>query len=258
MEVFNVMFYAVSGINGDFDAYERLLKRLGFEQLSEVNEQDIMDEEAVISTLEGEDVLYVLGNIIGEGGGSMKILLDMMRRDNIIAVVGENEYNISKTLSALNEHIRSTGELPPKMLVDKITSMLDDKLTGAVLEFLELSEEDREDVLDYIEEISEEPFLEVMMAKKKFVMVNAGIKNFKPGKELDDYKIENFVTEVANLDKTYYKDRKLVFGHTATGELSGGDNVIIKKNNNIAIDCGCGKGGQLCVYCMNKDTEFYV
>ena len=71
------MFYAISGINGDYEAYKRALKKLKFQNLDDIKEEDIMNEEAVISTLEGEDVLYVLGNIIGAGGGSMKILQDM-------------------------------------------------------------------------------------------------------------------------------------------------------------------------------------
>ena len=56
------MFYAISGINGDYEAYKRALKKLKFQNLDDIKE-DIMNEEAVISTLEGEDVLYVLGNI---------------------------------------------------------------------------------------------------------------------------------------------------------------------------------------------------
>ena len=194
------MFYAISGINGDYEAYKRALKKLKFQNLDDIKEEDIMNEEAVISTLEGEDVLYVLGNIIGAGGGSMKILQDMMSRDNVIAVVGENEYKITQALKALNDHIQSTGEVPPQMLVDKITSMLGEELSGAVEEFLQLDDEEREDVIEYIDEISEEAFLEVMMARKKFVLVHAGIRNFDPKKELDEYDTEDFITEHSSLD----------------------------------------------------------
>ena len=251
------MFYAISGINGDYEAYKRALKKLKFQNLDYIKEEDIMNEEAVISTLEGEDVLYVLGNIIGAGGGSMKILQDMMSRDNVIAVVGENEYKITQALKALNDHIQSTGEVPPQMLVDKITSMLGEELSGAVEEFLQLDDEEREDVIEYIDEISEEAFLEVMMARKKFVLVHAGIRNFDPKKELDEYDTEDFITEPADLDKTYYKNRTLVVGHVPTTEL-GGEGKIVKKNNNVAIDCGCGKGGQLGIYCLGNGSEMYV
>ena len=248
------MFYAISGINGDYEAYKRALKKLKFQNLDDIKEEDIMNEEAVISTLEG---VYVLGNIIGAGGGSMKILQDMMSRDNVIAVVGENEYKITQALKALNDHIQSTGEVPPQMLVDKITSMLGEELSGAVEEFLQLDDEEREDVIEYIDEISEEAFLEVMMARKKFVLVHAGIRNFDPKKELDEYDTEDFITEPADLDKTYYKNRTLVVGHVPTTEL-GGEGKIVKKNNNVAIDCGCGKGGQLGIYCLGNGSEMYV
>ena len=33
---------------------------------------------------------------------------------------------------------------------------------------------------------------------------------------------------------------------------------IVKQNNNVAIDCGCGKGGQLGIYCLNNGKEMYV
>ena len=47
------MFYAISGINGDYEAYKRALKKLKFQNLDDIKEEDIMNEEAVISTLEG-------------------------------------------------------------------------------------------------------------------------------------------------------------------------------------------------------------
>ena len=107
--------------------------------------------------------------------------------------------------------------------------------------------------MDYLDEISEDAFLEVMMARKKFVLVNAGIKGFKPDKALDDYDIEDFVTEPADLNKTYYSDRTLVVGSVPTPE-----GKIVKQKNNVAIDCGCGRGGQLGIYCLNNGKELYV
>ena len=194
------MFYAISGINGDYEAYKRALAKLKFQNLDDIKEEDIMNEDAVINTLEGEDVLYVVGNIIGAGGGSIKILQDMMSRDNIIAVVGGNEYKITQSLKALDDHIRNTGSVPPQAIMDRITSMLGDELKGVIDEFVELDDDEREDIVDYLDEISEEAFLEVMMARKKFVLVNAGIKGFKADKVLDDYGIEDFVTEPADLN----------------------------------------------------------
>ncbi len=251
------MFYAISGLNGDYEAYRKVLKKLKFQNLDDIQESDIMNEEAVISTLEGEDVLYVLGNIVGAGDGSMKIIQDLMNRDNVIAIVGENEYKVMQSLKALDDHIRSTGDVPPAAIMDRITAMLGDELKRVVEEFVDLDDDDREDILDYLDEIAEEPFLEVMMARKKFVMVHAGIRKFDPKKELDEYSVEDFVTEAADLDKTYYNNRTLVVGHVPTAEICG-EARIVKKNNNVAIDCGCGKGGCVGIYCLNNGSELYV
>ena len=76
-------------------------------------------------------------------------------------------------------------------------------------------------------------------------------------KELDEYEAEDFTSEPADLDKTYYRNRTLVVGHVPTTEL-GGDGRIVKKNNNIAIDCGCGRGGQMGIFCLNNGAEMYV
>ena len=104
------MFYAISGLNGDYEAYERALKKLKFQNLDDIKEEDIMNEEAVISTLEGEDVLYVVGNIIGAGGGSIRIPQDMMSRDNVIAVVGEKtRENVSRAFRV--GHLAKLGEI---------------------------------------------------------------------------------------------------------------------------------------------------
>ena len=36
------MFYAISGINGDYEAYKRALKKLKFQNLDDIKEEDIM------------------------------------------------------------------------------------------------------------------------------------------------------------------------------------------------------------------------
>lgn len=250
----NDMFYAVSGLYGDYEAYTRALEKLGFQKLEDIEEKDIMSEEAVVSTLEGEDVLYVLGNIVGDGGGSMKLLQDMMSRDNVIAIVGENEYKLMRSFVALNEHMRDVGGAPSKAIMDRITGMLGDGLRPAVEEFVELDDDDREDIVDYLSEISEDAYLEAYVGGRSYVLVNAGIKGFDADKALDDYDTADFVTEEADMDGAYYEDRTLVCG----AAHAAGDGHIVKNGRVVAIDCGCGRGGRLGIYCLNNEGELYV
>ncbi|MFR5028123.1 MAG: hypothetical protein ACLTDF_04530 [Coprococcus sp.] len=102
--------------------------------------------------------------------------------------------------------------------------------------------------------ISEEAFLEVMMARKKFVLVHAGIRNFDPKKELDEYDTEDFITEPADLDKTYYKNRTLVVGHVKLSSAVRARSL----RRTTTLPSRCGKGGQLGIYCLGNGSEMYV
>ena len=242
------MFYVMSGINGSFELYNKALKKLGFANLDELKEGDIMDEEAVINTLEGEDVLYILGGIVGPGGDSMRILTDMMCRDNIIAVAGAAELQLAQTLKALDDHINNTGDVPPQMLVDRIVSMLGDDYASAVNEFIQLADEERELIIEYLDEISEETFLETFTRKKTYVLVPSGIRDFDPDKELDEYSAEDFTSEPLDMDKTYYGSRTIISGAPISGS------TILRRNNNIAINCADAPA----IYCLSDDRELYL
>lgn len=60
------MIYVMSDIHGMYEKYEKMLKQI---DLSE------------------KDTLYVLGDIVDRGSGSMKVLQDMMRRANVHGLI---------------------------------------------------------------------------------------------------------------------------------------------------------------------------
>ena len=64
------MIYVMSDIHGMYEKYEKMLKQI---DLSE------------------KDTLYVLGDIVDRGSGSMKVLQDMMRRANVHGLIGNHE-----------------------------------------------------------------------------------------------------------------------------------------------------------------------
>lgn len=78
------MIYCVSDIHGDFIRYQTMLKMINFSS---------------------DDTLYVLGDVIDRGTESMRILFDMMSRDNVIPIAGNHEYMALQCLSWLNQEI---------------------------------------------------------------------------------------------------------------------------------------------------------
>lgn len=43
-----------------------------------------------------------------------------------------------------------------------------------------------------------------------------------------------------------------------TVQEAGNKGTIIRRNNHIAIDCGCVYGHFLAAYCMETEEEFYI
>ena len=63
------MIYVMSDIHGMYEKYEKMLKQIDFSE---------------------KDTLYVLGDIVDRGSGSMKVLQDMMRRANVHGLIGNH------------------------------------------------------------------------------------------------------------------------------------------------------------------------
>ncbi|MEI3147711.1 MAG: metallophosphoesterase [Merdibacter sp.] len=74
-----------------------------------------------------KDTLYVLGDIVDRGSGSMKVLQDMMRRANVHGLIGNHELMCVSCLDWLSQEItedaiaklseaklRTAGDGPPK------------------------------------------------------------------------------------------------------------------------------------------------
>lgn len=90
--------------------------------------------------------------------------------------------------------------------------------------------------------------------------MHAGLANFSENKPLFECRINELIFERTDYSKVYFKDKIIVTGHTPTRNIKGNHfkDTIYKANNHIAIDCGCGYGGNLGVICLDNGQEFYI
>lgn len=65
------MIYAVSDLHGCYDKYIKLLERLN---------------------MTSDDSLYILGDIVDRGSDGIKIVLDLIKRDNIFSCRGNHDH----------------------------------------------------------------------------------------------------------------------------------------------------------------------
>lgn len=232
------MIYVIGDIHGTKDKYEEILEKM-----------------APAET----DAVFVLGDVIDVGDDSIAILKDMMYRANIYPVLGEHEYMAKRVLplvadfSSIEEALKKlTGE--EKELLEKWLTMKSEK---TIADFLALSDEDKESIIDYLSEF--QPYEEVEAGGKTFVLAHAGIRNFDEDKDFEDYEEEDFVFAQTDYSKPCFRKKYLITGHKPTVAINPQFmGKVYAKNGHIAIDCGAAYGGKLAGVCLDKLKLYYV
>lgn len=229
--------YVMSDIHGNYKKYIQAINTLN---------------------LQDSDTLYVLGDVVDRGNGSCKILLDMMCRYNVVPLIGNHEFMALSCLSKLVEEITdySLKGFNQEFLAG-LSNWLYNGGESTFQEFKQLSLEDRQAVIEYLSEF--QLYAEIIVNSQQYILVHAGLDNFKRRKKLSDYSVDEMIWAETDYDKIYFPDKILVTGHTPVSAIlfdSKADSIYIK-NNHIAIDCGCGFGGKLGVLCLDTMKEFY-
>lgn len=235
------MIYVCSDIHGDYTKYHALLEKI---------------------SLQDQDTLYVLGDVIDRGPDGIKILRDMMVRPNVVPILGNHELIAAACLRWLLDDIteESLAVLGPDQM-GALQGWMNNGGEPTFLAVCGLSREEREEILEYIKEM--ELYAQVEAGGRSFLLVHAGLDHFSLEKELEDYDLEDFLFCRSGSNKQYYPDQYLVYGHTPTrllrqhiGEALA--DTVLRWGNQIAIDCGCGFGGPLGCLCLDTMEEIYI
>ena len=232
------MIYVMSDLHGCYDKYKQMLEKI---------------------KLNNEDVLYVLGDIVDRGNDGIKILLDMMKRPNVVPMLGNHEYMAYSVLKKFNVEITAynyNSHLNSEAIEMYENWMFNGGITTSQA-FAKLDKATRNSVIEYLGEF--ELFEEIEVNGKTFVLVHGGLVGFEEDKDLAEYDIHDIIWGRCDYARQYYKDKYLVTGHTPTYNI---DEIykgrIYRQNNHIAIDCGAVYGGRLGCICLDTLEEFYI
>ena len=232
------MIYVMSDLHGDYDKYMQMIKKI---------------------ELKDEDTLYILGDVIDRGDDGLKILFDMMKRSNVIPLLGNHEYMAYTVLKKLNVEITAYNyntHLDETSIEAYENWMLNGGITTCQ-KFTELNKVQREEIIDYIGEF--ELYEEIEVCGREFLLVHGGIGEFEEEKDIEECNLHEVIWSRSDYSRQYYKSKYLVTGHTPTYNISDEyDGKIYIKNNHIAIDCGVSHGRSLGCICLDTLEEFYV
>lgn len=227
--------FVMSDIHGCYREYRRLLQIIRFRE---------------------EDMLYVIGDYVDKGDAPMELLKDMMARPNVVPLMGNHDLEALVILRRLNE-VRAHGEEPDSAFAESVKDWLMDGGQPTLNGFLELAFEERQGILAYLETFF--PYLEIEAGGKQYLLVHGGLEPFVPEQKIEDYDILQLLLSRPDYEKRYFQDRYTVTGHTPTPVAQKGNRgAVIRKNNHLAIDCGCVYGYRLAAVCLETGREYYV
>ncbi|MDO4466208.1 MAG: metallophosphoesterase [Bacillota bacterium] len=228
------MIYVMSVIHGCYQEYKAMLKKINFSS---------------------SDVLFILGDVIDRGPKGFHILLDMMRRRNVIPLMGNHEY---VALSTLAEGVDLDSDPKNHNNSIEFRCWYADGGKSTIEKFRNLEPVHRRWIIEYMKKF--QFYKKITVNGRKFFLVHAGISDFEPNKPLEEYQKENFLYERMHYDEqSYFEDTTIISGHTPTFLIDDNSaGKIYHHKNHIVIDCGIAYGGSLACLCLNTMEEFYV
>ncbi len=232
------MIYAMSDLHGEYDKYRAMLEQIHFSD---------------------EDVLYILGDVVDRGEKPVEILWDMSLRSNVYPLMGNHDRMALDVLRTLTVEITEES-IEQNLTLDTMQALFLWERNGAqstIDGFRRLPMDDRMFLLDYMEDFA--PYEVVTAGGRTFVLVHAGLGDFRPDKGLDEYDIFDLAFIRFNYEKEYFGGSTyIVTGHTPTITITGKPEIY-HSHNNICIDCGAVfPGGRLACLCLDTMEEFYI
>ena len=228
------MTYAVANLHGCFDKFKKLLKKINFTD---------------------SDVMYVLGDIVDYGEEPIELLCDLSMRYNVIPILGECDLRALEMLTELDKMLG--GASPDPEIIGRMTEWIQEGGTKTMEGFKALDDDMKEGVLEYLEDMS--LYEEVEVRGKKYLLVHAGIADYTPDSDLEDYMPEDFISESPDPDYPLIDGVTLVVGHRPTYEIDGAERgKIYHGEGSIFIDCGAAYDEPLGCLCLETGKEYYI
>mgnify|MGYP002770559231 FL=1 len=229
--------YVISDIHGQYDMFMELLEKI---------------------PLKDSDTLYILGDVVDRGPHPIKTLQKLKEMPNVICMVGNHELMALRCLKLLmTADAQSVFGLDEEDRKDLWMWQYNGGLS-TFEEFRELDAEEQQEIIEFMSDFL--VYEEVSAGGRDYLLVHAGLGNYSPKKEIEDYSLEELMWMRADYNVRYFDDVIVVTGHTPTQQIKDNPNpgVIYKKNNHIVIDCGAHyPGGRLAAICLDTGEEYY-
>lgn len=225
------LIYVISDLHGCYEKYLKMLEKISFSS---------------------NDTLYILGDVVDRGDGGIKILQDMMKKRNIIPIMGNHEKMALNILQKVYSELEYEGKTTAT-----VSSSNDCKLWFAhggfptYHHFSLLHPKQQRSLLEYIESFSID--CDIVVNGKQFYLAHSALKAHCHKELSKTISNDRHFWERMDYSKHYFQDKYFVSGHSPTFFIGDEWKGRIYKNSyHIAIDCGAVYGEKLGCICLGK------
>ena len=230
------MIYTISDLHGyPVEKLKQLLKLAGFS---------------------GDDYLFILGDVIDRNGdGGIGILRWLLTVTNATLLLGNHEAMLLTCEFVIDEISEETVANFTKEKLEMLSNYIANGGNVTLRELRKLPRETQRDIFEYLKEC---PLYETVTAGgKDYILVHAGLDNFRKDRKLSDYSVDELIWTWPELTDEYFDDVHTVFGHTPTRSLdpccSG---KILRTRTWTDIDVGAAYGNEPVLFRLDDGKTF--
>lgn len=223
--------YVMSDTHGNYDRYLEFLRYSNFND---------------------SDTLYIIGDVLDRGSMGISLMQDIMKRENMILLKGNHERMLLPIFDDLM--FRSKVEQNEIIRAEMIISSIGQEDT--LRDFCKMTVAEQNELVSFISELP--VYKKIEVNGNHYILVHGGLPDFD-FLPIEYYDEDELLFGPHEFDIDHYGDgSKLIVGHLPTRHICGAiPDYIFHTHDTIAIDCGCGFGGQLGVLCLDTMEEMY-
>ncbi|MEG2038413.1 MAG: metallophosphoesterase [Oscillospiraceae bacterium] len=223
--------YVLSDLHGNYDRYLKFLQ---------------------YSNFNNRDTLYIIGDVLDRGDKGIPLLQDIMKRKNINLLKGNHELMM---LPILND-LMFQSQAAQQAIIQEELAIASIGQKETLQDFCRLTVKEQNEITYYLSELP--LYEEIEINGTNFILVHAGLPDFSD-MPIEYYDENELMFGPHDFYINHYDNgSKIIVGHLPTKFINGATpHKIYHINDTIAIDCGCGFGGQLGVLCLNTMEEMY-
>lgn len=232
------MIYVISDLHGyPLEKLKKLLQKAGFT---------------------GDDYLFILGDVVDRNGdGGVEILRWLLEQENVQLILGNHEAMLLSCSFVFEEITDESIAAFTNERMEMLSNYIWNGGDVTLRELKKLPRETQEDIFDYLRDC---PVYETVSAGgKDFLLLHAGLDNFRKDRPLSDYSIDEMIWTWPEPTDEYFDKVHTVFGHTPTKCFGKKyDGKIYRTRTWTCIDAGAAYGNEPVLLRLDDDMEFQL